>query len=90
MRLPDPQRSRAVLIGTSRYADDKLPDLPSSAGPSVTWLLPSPIRSMASFLQTTAPCWKIKETSACLAVILGQRPATQRIFFWFTSSATAW
>ena len=28
MRLPDPQRSRAVLIGTGRYADDKLPDLP--------------------------------------------------------------
>ena len=28
MRLPDPQRSRAVLIGTGHYADDKLPDLP--------------------------------------------------------------
>ena len=28
MRLPDPQRSRAVLIGTGRYADKKLPDLP--------------------------------------------------------------
>ena len=28
MRLPDRQRSRAVLIGTGRYADDKLPDLP--------------------------------------------------------------
>jgi hypothetical protein len=28
VRLPDPQRSRAVLIGTGRYADDKLPDLP--------------------------------------------------------------
>ena len=28
MRLPDPRRSRAVLIGTGRYADDKLPDLP--------------------------------------------------------------
>ena len=28
MRLPDPQRSRAVLIGTGTYADDKLPDLP--------------------------------------------------------------
>ena len=28
MRLPDPARSRVVLIGTSRYADDKLPDLP--------------------------------------------------------------
>jgi Protein kinase domain/Caspase domain len=26
--LPDPERSRAVLIGTSKYADDKLPDLP--------------------------------------------------------------
>ena len=25
---PDPQRSRAVLIGTGRYADGKLPDLP--------------------------------------------------------------
>ncbi|MGH3844617.1 MAG: caspase, EACC1-associated type [Pseudonocardiaceae bacterium] len=28
MRLPDPQRSRAVLIGTGRYADKKLPNLP--------------------------------------------------------------
>ena len=28
MRLPDPQRSRAVLIGTGRFADKKLPDLP--------------------------------------------------------------
>ncbi len=28
MRLPNPQRSRAVLIGTGRYTDDKLPDLP--------------------------------------------------------------
>lgn len=29
MRLPDPQRSRVVLIGTSRYEDEKLPDLPA-------------------------------------------------------------
>ena len=29
MRLPDPRRSRVVLIGTSRYDDDKLPDLPA-------------------------------------------------------------
>ena len=28
MRLPDPQRSHAVLIGTGRYRDDELPDLP--------------------------------------------------------------
>ena len=28
MRLPNRQRSRAVLIGTGRYADGKLPDLP--------------------------------------------------------------
>jgi WD40 repeat protein len=28
VRLPDPKRSRAVLIGTGTYADDKLPDLP--------------------------------------------------------------
>jgi outer membrane protein assembly factor BamB len=28
VRLPDPQRSRAVLIGTGKYADKKLPDLP--------------------------------------------------------------
>jgi tRNA A-37 threonylcarbamoyl transferase component Bud32 len=28
VRLPDRQRSRAVLIGTGRYADGKLPDLP--------------------------------------------------------------
>ena len=28
MRLPDPQRSRLVLIGTSTYADKNLPDLP--------------------------------------------------------------
>ncbi len=28
MRLPDRQRSRAVLIGTGQYADDNLPDLP--------------------------------------------------------------
>jgi SpoVK/Ycf46/Vps4 family AAA+-type ATPase len=27
MRLPDPQRSRVVLIGTSNYEDDKLPGL---------------------------------------------------------------
>lgn len=27
MHIPDPQRSRAVLIGTSKYHDDKLPDL---------------------------------------------------------------
>ncbi|MBL1102243.1 caspase family protein [Streptomyces coffeae] len=27
MRLPDPERSRAVLIGTSRYTDPELPDL---------------------------------------------------------------
>ena len=29
MRLPDPQRSRLVLIGTSTYADKNLPDLPA-------------------------------------------------------------
>jgi hypothetical protein len=29
MRLPDPQHSRVVLIGTSRYEDEKLPDLPT-------------------------------------------------------------
>ena len=29
MRLPDPQRSRVVLIGTSRYEDEKLLDLPA-------------------------------------------------------------
>lgn len=28
MRFPDPGRSRAVLIGTSGYTDEKLPDLP--------------------------------------------------------------
>jgi uncharacterized caspase-like protein len=28
VRLPDPQRSRAVLIGTGKYTDKKLPDLP--------------------------------------------------------------
>jgi Caspase domain/ATPase family associated with various cellular activities (AAA)/AAA lid domain len=28
MRLPDPQRSQVVLIGTSSYADSRLPDLP--------------------------------------------------------------
>ncbi|WP_431042116.1 caspase, EACC1-associated type [Streptomyces sp. P1-3] len=28
MRLPDPERSRAVLIGTSSYTDEELPDLP--------------------------------------------------------------
>ena len=28
MRLPDPQLSHAVLIGTGRYTDKKLPDLP--------------------------------------------------------------
>ena len=28
MRLPDRQRSHAVLIGTGRYTDDKMPDLP--------------------------------------------------------------
>jgi TPR repeat protein len=29
MRLPDPARSRAVLIGVSEFADQNLPDLPS-------------------------------------------------------------
>lgn len=29
MRLPDRQRSYAVLIGSGRYADDKLPNLPA-------------------------------------------------------------
>jgi hypothetical protein len=28
VRFPDPQRSRVVLIGTSAYRDDSLPDLP--------------------------------------------------------------
>jgi caspase domain-containing protein len=28
VRLPDPQRSRAVLIGTSTYKDENLPDVP--------------------------------------------------------------
>jgi hypothetical protein len=28
VRLPDPQRSRAVLIGTSEYKDENLPDVP--------------------------------------------------------------
>jgi len=27
--LPNPQRSRAVLIGTSRYSDDQMPDIPA-------------------------------------------------------------
>ena len=31
MRLPDPERSRVVLIGTSIYEDEKLPDLPAVA-----------------------------------------------------------
>ena len=29
MRLPDPECSRVVLIGTSKYEDEKLPDLPA-------------------------------------------------------------
>ncbi|MFG2969964.1 tetratricopeptide repeat protein [Streptomyces sp. NPDC048288] len=29
MRLPDPRRSRVVLIGASRYTDPQLPDLPA-------------------------------------------------------------
>ena len=29
MRLPDPQRSQVVVIGSSTYEDDKLPDLPA-------------------------------------------------------------
>ncbi|WP_331741490.1 caspase family protein [Kitasatospora sp. NBC_00085] len=29
MRLPDPPRSRALLLGSSRYADPDLPDLPA-------------------------------------------------------------
>ena len=29
MGLPDPQRSRVVLIGTSKYEDEELPDLPT-------------------------------------------------------------
>lgn len=32
MRLPDPARSHAVLIGTSRYRSPLLPDLPAVAG----------------------------------------------------------
>lgn len=31
-RLPDPERSRAVLIGTSRYTDPSLPALPAVRG----------------------------------------------------------
>jgi hypothetical protein len=29
VRLPEPERSRLVLIGTSKYEDEKLPDLPA-------------------------------------------------------------
>jgi hypothetical protein len=29
MPLPDPQRSQVVLIGTSTYEDEKLPNLPA-------------------------------------------------------------
>ena len=29
MRLPDPQHTRLVLIGTSHYEDENLPDLPA-------------------------------------------------------------
>src|ERR1700689_1918417 len=29
MRLPDPERSQVVLIGTSRYRDPKLPNMPA-------------------------------------------------------------
>ena len=29
MNRPDPERSRVILVGTSRYADEKLPDLPA-------------------------------------------------------------
>ncbi|MGW8875663.1 caspase, EACC1-associated type [Streptomyces mirabilis] len=37
VRLPDPQTSRVVLIGASRYSDPKLPDLPA-VGRTVTEL----------------------------------------------------
>lgn len=29
MSRPDPERSRVILVGTSKYADEKLPDLPA-------------------------------------------------------------
>lgn len=31
VRLPDPERSRAVLVGAGAYADERIPDLPSAA-----------------------------------------------------------
>ena len=31
VRLPDPARSRCVLVGAGSYVDERVPDLPSAA-----------------------------------------------------------
>ena len=31
MRLPEPERSRAILIGSAAYCDSALPDIPAAA-----------------------------------------------------------
>ena len=64
MRLPDRQRSRAVLIGTGRYADEKLPDL-AVVGKTIGDLvaaLTDPVYGVVS--RTTALFWKMRETFA--------------------------
>jgi hypothetical protein len=57
MGLPDPQRSRAVLIGTSGYEDGKLPDLPSVS---------RNIRDLASSL--TDPLHGVVPGNNCIAI----------------------
>ncbi len=57
MGLPDPQRSRVVLIGTSKYADEKLPDLPVvEKTVAALGKRRLPIRHMAWFLKAIVLC----------------------------------
>ena len=66
MRLPDRQRSRAVLIGTGRYADRKLPDLP---------VVRRTIRDLAAVL--TDPVYGVVPKNHC--TVLEDRADIRRI-----------
>ncbi|MEU9384502.1 tetratricopeptide repeat protein [Streptomyces sp. NPDC048279] len=58
MRLPDPHRSRVVLIGASRYSDPALPDLPA-VGRTVT--------DLAGLL--TEPPYRLVPESHCTVLL---------------------
>ncbi|MER5521290.1 tetratricopeptide repeat protein [Streptomyces sp. NPDC002763] len=58
MRLPDPHRSRVVLIGASRYSDPALPDLPA-VGRTVT--------DLAGLL--TEPSYRLVPESHCTVLL---------------------